>query len=370
MYFVTIIVAIAILLTYADDYKKIKGGYYVSFWILTISMSLRYGYGNDFFSYMRIFNEISSYPSFRIACDQSGMEFGWVLLTRLLSPLGFQSQILATSIIIYFIFYYLINRYVPRPYRWIGLTIFLLNDSMFLLNLSMLRQGLSSALFFLSIILALEDKRVKSILVCLIGCSFHISALIGFPFLLLVFARRIVKPLVVLLGCVMIVAALFLNPGFNEYLFSFLLGSEDIVDSYGKYMTNSAEGFSLGLGVLIQYISILPGLLYFKYLKDVDKYFVILYLMVLLLIPLAANAIMLLRIVSYFLPFAVLLFPRLYDKQQISIDKPLEGKNKILFHTLSKVSLTLYIVYVSYSYYSFFSSETYGFAYKNFQFCF
>ena len=274
MYFVTFIVALAILLAYADDHKIIKGGFYASFWLLTISMSLRYGYGNDYFSYMRLFNEISAYPSFRIACDQSGMEYGWVLMTRLLSPLGYQAQILATSIILYSIYYYLINKYVPRPYRWIGLSIFLLNGSIFLLNLSMLRQGLSSALFFLSIILALEDKRIKSILVCLVGCSFHISALIGFPFLLLVLARRIIKPLVVLLGAIIIVAALFINPSFNEYLFSFLLGSEEIVDSYGKYMTNSADGFSLGFGVLIQYVSILPGLFYFKYLKEIDKYFV------------------------------------------------------------------------------------------------
>lgn len=370
MYFVTFIVTFAILLAYADDRKIIKGGFFFSFCLLTISMSLRYGYGNDFFSYMRIFNEISAYSSLRIACAQSGMEFGWVLMTRLLSPLGFQSQIFVTSVILYSIFYSLIYKYVPRPYRWLGLMIFLLNDSMFLLNLSMLRQGLSSALFFLSISFALEDKRIKSILFCLLGCSFHISALIGFPFLLLVFTKRIVKPLIVLLGCVVIGGVLFLNPDFNEYLFSFLLGSEKIGDVYGKYMTNSADDFSLGLGVLIQYISILPGLLYFKYLKEEDKYFVILYLMVLLLIPLAANAIMLLRIVSYFLPFAVILFPRLCDKHLIPLEKSLDGKNKIIFLTISKVSLALYLIYVSYSYYSFFRSETYGFAYKNFQFCF
>ena len=370
MYFVTFIVAFAILFAWADDHKTIIGGFYLSFWLLTISMSLRYGYGNDYFSYMRIFNEISASPSFRIACDQSGMEVGWVLITRLLSPLGYQSQIFVTSFVSYSIFYYLIYKYVPRPYRWVGLMIFLLNDSLFLLNLSMLRQGLASSLFFLSVSLALEDKRIKSILVCLLGCLFHSSALIGFPFLLLIFARKMINPFIVLLGGVMIGVVLFLNTGFNEYLFSFILGSEGIGDMYGKYVTNSLDGFSLGLGVLIQYVSILPALLYFKHLKEQDKYFVILYLIVLLLIPLAENTLMLLRMVSYFLPFAVILFPRLYDKHQISLEKSLEGKNKKRFLTMSRVSLALYLVYVSYSYYSFFSSETYGFAYKKFQFCF
>lgn len=367
MYFVTFIVILATFFAYADDKKLLHGGFKISYWLLTISMSLRYGYGNDFFSYMRIFTEINSYPSFHIAYEQSGMEIGWVLLSRLLSVFGFQSQILICSIILYAIFYALINKYVPKPYRWLSLVIFLLNDSMFLLNLSMLRQGLSSAFFFLAVSLALEDKRVKSLLVLSLGISVHLSAFIGLPFLLLIYLRKIIRPSIVLLGCVLVCAYLFINPSFSEYLFSFLLGSEDLGEIYGKYMT-TADNFSLGMGVLIQYCSIVPGLLYFRYLKEIDKYFVIFYLMVLLLIPLSMNAIMLLRMVSYFLPFAVILFPRMCDKNYISLEVQLT-ENKKLWGILPKLSLGLYLIYVAYSYLSFFSSETYGFAYRYFKFC-
>lgn len=370
MIFVTIIVFLAILLVYADDRRLIKGGYWISFWILTVTMSLRYGYGNDYFSYMRYFYEIISYPSFQNAYNNSGMEFGWVVLSRILAPFGFQSQIFLSSVILYLIFYILINKYVPRPYRWLGLMIFLLSDGMFLLNLSMIRQGLSSALVFWAIILSLEDKRLTSLLVLFIGVSIHTSALVGLPFLLLIFLRTVIKPKAVMCGCVLCCIGLFVNPSLSDSFFSILLGNDAFGEVYGKYMGRTSDNFSMGIGVIIQYVTILPGLFYFKYLKETDKYFVIFYLMVLLLIPLSSKAILLLRMVSYFLPFAVILFPRLYDKHQVSFERPLEGKNKFRFLTMSKVSLVLYLIYVSYSYYSFFSSETYGFAYKNFQFCF
>lgn len=57
MYFVTFIVILATFFAYADDKKLLHGGFKISYWLLTISMSLRYGYGNDFFSYMRYFSE-------------------------------------------------------------------------------------------------------------------------------------------------------------------------------------------------------------------------------------------------------------------------------------------------------------------------
>ena len=368
MLFVTLVVVLATLFAYADDKRLLHGGFKISFWLLTLCMSLRYDYGNDYFSYMRIFDEINGCQSLISAYKQSGMEIGWVLLTRLLSPFGFQSQILVCSLILYGIFYSLIYKYVSRPYRWLSLLLFLLNDSLFLLDLSMLRQGLSCALFAFAICFALDNKRVKSTIVWLVGVSIHTSAIIGLPFLIIVFLKKVINPMMVLLLSVIICVYMIANPNSSEYLFSFLLENmegTDIMDLYGKYIRKATD-FRLGIGVFIEYISIIPGLLYFKYFKEFDKYMVIFYTVILLLIPLSANSIMLMRIISYFMPFVIILFPRFCDRNRIAFDIAIDGQKSYRWQILSKSAIALYMIYVAYSYVSFFDSETYGFAYKHF----
>lgn len=369
MYFVSFIVILAILFVYAYDKRKIYNGFKISFWLLTISMSLRYGYGNDYFSYMHIFNEINAYPTVKIAYEQTGMELGWVILSRLLKPFGFQSQIFVCSLLLYGIFYYVIKKYVPNHYRWIGLMIFLLHDGLFILDISMIRQGLSGALFLLGVCLALNGKNYKSLFICLLGVSIHTSAILCIPFIILILLRKHIKPNVLLLLCIFACAGLLSFQSITDYIFSVLVESSELADTYGKYLSSQSDGFKLGIGAFLQYVTALPMLYYYKYLKVEDKYFFILYFMVLLIIPLGAKTIMVLRLVSYFLPFAVVLFPRFVDKNKVAFS---EGAifNEKRWHLISLVTLSLFIVYIVYSYISFFSSATYGFAYKNFSFCF
>ena len=369
MYFVSFIVILAILFAYAEDKRKIYNGFKISFWLLTITMSLRYGYGNDYFSYMQHFYEINSCPTVKAAYEKSGLEIGWIVFSRLLNPFGFQSQIFVCSLILYGIYYYVIKKYVPNRYRWIGLMIFLLHDGLFILDISMIRQGLTGALFLLGVCLALKGKSFKSLIVCLLGVTIHSSAIICIPFLILIYLRKLINPNIVLLICIFACAGLLYFESATDYIFSLLFENGELVETYGKYLSSQSDGFKLGIGAFLQYVTALPMLYYYKYLKVEDKYFFILYFMVLLIIPLGAKTIMVLRLVSYFLPFAVILFPRFVDRNKVAFSKGAIFNEK-RWHIISLVSLSLFIVYIFYSYISFFSSATYGFAYKNFRFCF
>ena len=122
----------------------------VSFLLIFIFSALRYGFGNDYFSYMNIFNTIKitgwhSYLSTNAL---------FILLNKF-AP-NFQMVIAITSAMFLIPVYFLIVKNVEAKYHVISLGIFLFHPYLFIVNLSAIRQSIAAALFICAVYMAMK----------------------------------------------------------------------------------------------------------------------------------------------------------------------------------------------------------------------
>lgn len=363
MVFVSFIIIFAIYLAYAEDRGIIKKGLVLSFWIICIVFSLRYGYGNDFKSYQEWFYSIIKYPSLSEAISGlSNMEFGWVVLNYLCKPFGFQLVIAITTFCTCYIYYYLINKYIPRPYKWVGVLLFLMYPNLFMLNLSMLRQGLAGALFFVSCLNGYENKRIWSIIFFLLATSIHTVAIICAPFVLMVCFKQYLHPELLILVVIVGFITLYLYPSIIENVFADVMSNDFAYESYSNYM--SREGLqNVGLALFARIVVVFPSIIWFRGLKEVDKYLVILFCMSPFTILLSTQNSLLLRLECFFLPFSTIIFPRLLRTDCVFERRP---KNWKMTKTIMKVASLGWILFSVRSFFHFFSEPTYAKDYATF----
>lgn len=370
---VSVVLFFAILLTYLDDKGKMKNGMVIAFWAIIVFFSLRYNYGNDFTNYQSKYFSICKlgFDLSRIE-DEIGVEVGWAIFNLCFKYTGFQTLIFVHTLIINIIFYSLIKKYVVKGWRWYAVMFYLFNTNIFLINLSMLRQGLASALVIYAFFMSYEKKYLKALIFFLLSYSFHKTALLMAPFILLLpFANHIkMKPIIAIV--VLVLVALFYMPGPDTFMIDFLLNSDFLPQEYDHYMV-TAEAYEkgTGIGIMISVICALFSLYGLRYKLFLDKMFVLLFITSLVFIPLSFVLVMILRLSYYFLTFGIFLFPRLYSNtcyasQTVYANIPIQHKKRLKL--LNRVSIGLNSLYLVYGYYAFFYSETYGPYYSDFHF--
>lgn len=366
MIFVSFIIALVIILTFLDDKRMLKNGMSIGFFVLTVVFVIRYGYGSDYFSYYDHFLCITKSSSLQAAFDNDSMEKGWIILCWLLKPLGFQSLIVLQTVITNYIIYYLIRKHVSRGWRWFAVSFYLLNPMIFLLNLSMLRQGLAQILFLLAVDLAYEKRIVLPLLLIFIAFSFHNSALIAIPFLILAYfsSNKTVVSLT-LLTILLSAIILYIKPDVSSIAFNYILLNDAFNDTYGYYFDLSDQlEMSSGLGFLIQILAVVPLFFCFKQFDSFFKITFVNYLTFIVFTLLAFQVLMINRISSYFMSFGILLFPMYYQAIIAKHKTTLINNKANSFLALGSFSLVLF--YNVYAYFEFFKSATYGWAYVNF----
>lgn len=363
MVFVTIILALSVFLVYLDDKGGLKHGLTASFLLVSIFFSLRYAYGNDYFNYINLFVELNKYGSIESAFINTRTELGWVILCRLLDWFGSQSIIAVSTFLLNAIYYYLIYKFVPKGYRFYAAFMFLFHPSIFLLDLSMIRQGLAAAFMVLSMFYMYNCCTKKSIATSLVALSFHIMSLICIPFLLFVKYREYVNLKIVVMLLVGVFFTFMLNESVVVSMLTPILYSEQIFDEYGSYIVNGEQDSAYGLGFLLQLIVVLPFILLFQKFKEFDRLLLIFYTTMFIIVPMSFQLVLLGRLGSFFLPYSIFLFPRIYSYR-------IEAGMKL--YNLDVVKLSIYgmMFYVLYSYIVFFSSDTYGSYYRNYHFIF
>lgn len=355
MVIVTIIIIIAILLAYAEDKDIIKNGRLLSFLLVVVTFSLRYGYGNDFYSYQQFFYDQDKYSSFMEAVrQQPGEDVGWLTINYFLQPFGFQFVLFISTLFLCYIYYLLIGKYAPKPYRWIGVLLFLMYPNLFLLDLSMIRQGLAGALFLFSFSKAYENKYIQSLVLCAIAFSIHRMAIICIPFVLIVNLRQYIKPAYVAIGLLVAFVYLMVTPGFIERTFEQVMSSE-FSSEYTSYLYMGGTE-SIGLGLFSRIVVIVPSLLWFKSLKEFDKYLSLLFFISAFTILLSTQNVLILRLECFFLPFSVLIFPRLVSKECVFEKYPHNLKISRLLMIVASFGWCLFSVR---SFFHFFSEPTY-----------
>ena len=361
--FVSFIIILAIILAYAEDKKVIKNGITMSFWLIVIVFSLRYGYGNDFKTYEELFYSIISYPSLGTAIhENASIEPGWVALNYLCKPLGFQFVLVITTLCVCYIYYYLIKKYVPKPYTWVGILIFLMYPNLFVLNLSMLRQGLAGALFFLSFIKGYENKWIHSIILIFLAVSVHQIAIICIPFVLMINIKRILNPAFLVLVIIASFVFCIIAPFIIEELFGNIMSIDYADESYSNYLSRGGAK-DIRLALFTRLIVVIPSIICFRKLKELDKYLTIMFIISPFTILLSTQLVLLLRLECFFLPFSTLLFSRLLSTEIIFDRRPINWS--LIKPAMIIVSLG-WTFFSARSFFHFFSEPTYAKHYATF----
>ena len=249
-------------------------------------------------------------------------EKGYILLTKVFALLGcsFQMFLVIIYAFIFLVLYYFIKRYSKDV--MLSLLIYICYQ-FYIFNLSGLRQSIAIAVCLLAFRF-LEDKKIRSsivfILLVLIACSIHISAVI---FVLAIFAVRVkIRPAILggyLCACFAAVVlrsnvSAFLNSNFSTYRTaselsvggSFLLILGVAAFSYFTFWYRSNKKRRISVDNKYTF-SITPQK---KCLFDIDYRSTCLVFLAVLL-NLLLNGSTMLRVVSYFSIFIIILLPNI-----------------------------------------------------------
>lgn len=322
----------------------------IAFIILFVFAALRYGYGNDYFSYLKWYQYI----------QQGGQSpYDEEILFTLLNEVmpSFQMLVVFTSAVFIGTSCYLIRNTLDNSYACIGLLIFVINPYLFLMNLSALRQSMAIACFLIATRRGIAKKPIGFLAWILIGCLFHKSAIILLPTYFLMKEQKINWKHILALVIAVLVVVGFVDLGQIINQFADMFNDANYLSHANNGISNSLRATLLtGIGFL--YIAMnLPKL------HGSDQVYAKLYLISLIFGIFAYQVSMLTRIQMYFDIFAVVSLPRLVQinledgAAKYSADDWLEGVKQIFQKYI--LPFLVFLVYVL-RYYSFFTNSAWS----------
>ncbi|MCM1523509.1 MAG: EpsG family protein [Ruminococcus sp.] len=230
--------------------SKAKNVVYVCivFGYMLVMSVLRYGIGNDYFNYRRIFYSISENGlSISQIIERMGLEPGYALLIKAVQLCGGEYFALnaVTAALIIVPTAYVILKYSKMPWlsAWLYLTV-----TFFYNSLNFTRQSISVAIIFLGWRAFRDKKHIFAVLVILAASMFHISSLVLLP----VYFMSLIKPSAKSFG--LISAAGLITFVFSSDIISFV--TTYILPRYAKY----ADQIYLTKGFTPKFL-IIPALL-------------------------------------------------------------------------------------------------------------
>lgn len=285
MILVTIINAIAILLTYLSRYRKCRYGFEFAIILLICFYGIRYNYGNDYPGYLIMFNEINSFSTIEYSTESSSIERGWIVLNRLFAPLGFFSLVAFLTIFQFFTIYKFIKRYVSVEQYYISLFFYLFSSGLMLTMLSMMRQCVAMNIILWSVPFILTRKYWYSMPLIYLAAQFHQSAylMLFLPFTMFLFKlkRNIYIVISVFLFFLLFVADNFIAEQINN-----IVGTH-----FDKYNTYIEEGNKLqlgsGFGFLFNVIFFMTLVLYDSHKECVNSWLIKMFSISYMFIPLS-----------------------------------------------------------------------------------
>ena len=253
-----IVGSLAVFLTYLTRDKQNGAGLKMAFFVIFVFLALRYDYGNDYMGYLNGYNEITTYTT--IFFTDVRWEPGWNFLHVLFKPFGFFAMIAFTSLATCVVFYWFIRSYVPAGYQWLAVFLYCFDPYQMLVCASAMRQNVA-ILFFLVATKFLNKKRfLIYLLLTGVGATFHKSAMLLPPLVLLAFINfKINKLIAVVIG--LIYPLMFF---FGETIFSHMVPF--VGEYFPKYSTaylhEGGSKFGTGLGFLYSMFQ-MSAILYF-----------------------------------------------------------------------------------------------------------
>lgn len=195
--FVAILVTIlAIFLSSLDRKGSKVSGLKLAFVIITLYLSIRYDYGNDYLGYLDSFNGYKSYRSSLLdisaLTDLHGHgDWGWVLLNILFQPVGFFVMVIILTILENIVVYDFIKTYVSKTWYPFAVFIYTMNTNLMIVGGSMMRQWLAICIFIYAFRFIRDKKPIYFFLLILIASKFHSSANILYPMYFIGYLRDV-----------------------------------------------------------------------------------------------------------------------------------------------------------------------------------
>lgn len=350
---------IALLLTYLETIGKLKDGMMWGFVLVTIIAAIHYDYGNDYMSYMQTYKDIT-YFDFNLSSILAGdvwKEPGWALLNYAFIPFGgFFGLVAALSVLQNVIYYKAIKRYVDKEWWPMAVFIYLFSTSLYVLNMSMMRQGLAISLFVWAFLYFKDRRIIPSLLILIAAASVHNSAKILLPFVLWGFipmGKRFSKYMSYFYAVMFVV--LYMNADFVNTIFMAFMDIEDMAKYAEVYGIDEKKG-KFGLGSILNIIPFIISLLYLLKSLDTEIW--------------KRRLVCIACIGSFIAPFTSII--------------PLIGRVGMYFSafTIFSISITckwikrkelrlsfmfIYILITLYDYFGFFSSEVFSKAYSTYK---
>ncbi len=337
---------LALLLTILESKGILKYGMQLGFLLITIIAVFRYDYGTDYLSYLEDYEWIVSAPFSlqRIINVAYHGEIGWPLLSYLCKYLGgFYTLIAIVAIVQNTLYYRVIKHGVPQTLWPIAVFIYLFNVNFYLLNCSMLRQGLIIAVF-LSLWPYIQQKKwLPTVLILLLCTLIHQTAFILLPFAFFGFLPTKNGKIWAVILCVLYLISLLGEPLLRKVFF-FVVGLSDDLQRYQNDYGVNGGGLSLGMGYMLDIIgSMMPIVVCLFMSKNRStNQLMLLFGLTFCIEMLRAVTPLAVRLSFYFLAYSIIALPIAYANI----------KNK-------KIALALFAAYVfvkSYDYFIFFDS--------------
>lgn len=350
---------LAIFLTYLEYKRVLKHGMLIGFLIITFLQMIHYQYGNDYMTYYMLFDQFvnSAHSVKDFFSGDSFRDPGWSILCYIFKPLGnngFFALVAVISIIINLIYYKFIKHNVSDNYKALAVFIYVCSTTLYLLNFSMIRQGLVVAVFLSIWPLIKERKWIKSGLILIAASLVHHSALILLPFIFVGYIKlKNIKMWITIF--VILLVSLHLSQNFIRDIFTTITL---LTESFEDYATSYADIDSVnvyGIGFWIGLISLIVSFIYLSKSNSSteSKQMVLLANIAHLITPFTSIIPLISRISIYFTAYTIFSIPISYSCI----------KNKLIRIGL----LSLYVIYTLYKYFEFFGSETYGRYYSDFK---
>lgn len=335
-----------IICSYLAKYNNYRSFFAIGFYVLTLVLALRYGYGNDYFNYFDVFQESQTNSFTNVDTD-----WGWYFLCRLFKPVGFKGFVVFHTILAQSLVYRFIRRHVEPKWYWFAMTIYLFQPNFMLLGCSMMRQFLAMVILLNALDAIVERKLLISFLIVLLAASIHKIAFIFIPFVFLDYLKICFKNKWFYVG---VLVLLFLVSRFQETILvglaTYMLDSQT---DFTSYFYSQDEG-KIGIReiFLMSYFAFLMIRNYDK-LSVTNQLSSILTLASVFVLPFATMVVMLRRVMYIFMLFQVSSFPSVVNSER---------------NNLYKISfVACFILFTLIDFVRFFHGETYGEYYMEFK---
>lgn len=348
---------IALLLTYLESRNRLKNGMKLGFALVTLLGVIHYNYGNDYMAYYDIYKSIVNVP-FNFSNVIGGYVYkepGWALINYAFKPIGgFFMMVAVLNIIQNVIYYRFIKNNVARSWWPVAIFIYLFSSNFYLLNFSMMRQGLVIAVFLAMWKYIKAKKWHIALVVLILAASVHSSALILLPFSFWGFIKMRKGGFWAVLYIVLFVA-LWIGESFLNNIFETLLIFEDF-EEYAELYGDEEETVSYGAGFIINMIPFLISLYYL--LKDKsqteDKHqMVALATIGFMILPFGQIIPLISRVGMYFSAFSICAFTDSYSI--------------IRNRYMRWIMIGIYVAITLYDYWNFFNNSVYADSYYHFK---